>query len=283
MKVKKYVKETRPLSLAQKLQAYKEASLGLTQQQGKTAFAVAASSLAALTPFVAQAQCGTGSVTLTLPKTFVFFDLNGDGTNDLKFKASGGTTTFYAINGARLYVGAGGYATKFALNATINNTDISNLNNFQDSNLTNYLCFPGLGTGNFCTTGAGYLGIKFSNGKLGFIKITRNSAANYTIDRTLSGLSTNVPAANSTQVKAGNCASLSAVMPVELTARSCWIPNHPCAAIDRWACRVLAQGSRVLDRAALRLSVDKGDSRSTAHTARRRANTHHWQCRVARC
>ena len=216
MKVKKYVKETRPLSLAQKLQAYKEASLGLTPQQGKTAFAVAASSLAVLTPFVAQAQCRTDLspqlFTFTTPNSgtgvYVAFDYNNDGINDFSCAGTASTSVrIHPLGGAKLYLTSAGNIKKFAVNATINNN--GNFNTFDTD-----LC--GLG-GQFCGLGAGnagYLGIKLANGKVGFIKLTRNSVANWTIDRALSGVSVST---TPTSVTAGVCSSLHAVMPVELT------------------------------------------------------------------
>ena len=213
MKVKKYAKETRPLSLAQKLQAYKEASLGLTPQQGKTAFAVAASSLAALTPFVAQAQCGTSispqmvTVTLPLNNAQVFFDYNNDGTNDLVMnRNSDNFTELFPVNGVRLYDAANFTAKKFALNDVITNDNTK----FRATSTQNYLCATSFGYTNFCANGVGYLGIKLASGKLGFIKITRNNPGSYTFDRAVSGVSVST---NPASVKAGNCPTL----PVELT------------------------------------------------------------------
>jgi hypothetical protein len=205
MKVKKYAEETRSIGLAQKLQAYKEATFGLTTQQGKTAFAFAAGSLAVLTPFMAQAQCGTGTQALNLtPGVPVFFNLNY-GHNDLQFKGNAPfVVEMLAINGAKLY-NVAGYAKGFNFNDVINNNA-----NFATGQ--NYLCY--FGSGPLCPNGSAYLGIKLGSGKVGFIKITRTNWNSYTIDKALSGVSVST---TPTSVKAGDCASLSAALPVELT------------------------------------------------------------------
>lgn len=208
MKVKKYAEDPRSLSLAQKLQTYKEASVGLTNQQSKTAFAFAAGSLAALMPFVSQAQCGTGTTTLNLPQNVpVLFDVDGNGVNDINFSRGGSYTQMFPINGAAFYVATGGYAKKFNQGETIQN----NAAKFQTGQ--NYLC--GFFGGNFCGSPiTGILGIKLSASKIGFVKITKN-ATNVVIDLSKTGVTSSAPALS--QLKAGDCTSLSASMPVELT------------------------------------------------------------------
>lgn len=216
MKVKKYAEETRSIGLAQKLQAYKEATFGLTTQQGKTAVAFAAGSLAVLTPFVAQAQCLTGAnVTLTNGQ---FFDVNNDGVNDVKFiRASTTSLRLEGVGGALIY-------TFDANPAVFNNVKkfnggdaIPNNGRFVNNGVNEALCFDGgeFFCGNSVT---GFVGIKLSSGKVGFIKITTSSnRTSITITKTESGVSNGSVAANSTAIKAGTCSSLLTALPVELT------------------------------------------------------------------